>query len=189
LILLIDNYDSFTYNLVDYFEQLNTRCDVVKNDVPPGTYLSNKYEAMVISPGPGLPEQAGYLFEAIKSLHNKIPVLGICLGHQAICEYFGARLTRAIKPMHGKLSKIQCQKNILFANLPEYINVVRYHSLICQNLPETLENIAFTEDFEIMAIQHRFLPIWGIQFHPEAALTEYGLRILKNWINAVQRTN
>lgn len=189
MILLIDNYDSFTFNLVDYFCQLGVECDVVKNDISPDKYLDKKYDAVVISPGPGVPKNAGYLLKVIEKTYRKTPILGICLGHEAICEYFGGKLERAIKPMHGKVSKIQCAKTSIFRGLPEYINVVRYHSLVCRDLPDQLKTIALTEEMEIMGVQHVSLPIWGVQFHPEAALTEFGLEILKNWLEASGKTN
>ena len=189
MILLIDNYDSFTYNLVDYFQQLKVECKVVKNDEPSENYLSGKVDAVVISPGPGVPQSAGNIMKTINQIYNKLPMLGICLGHQAICEYFGAKLERAIKPMHGKVSKIHCKQDYIFNGLPEYFNVVRYHSLVCKDIPVDLNVIALTEENEIMAVKHKNLPIWGIQFHPEAVLTEHGLKLLENWYEATLKTN
>jgi len=189
LILIIDNYDSFTYNLVDYFQQLGTKCHVVKNDDPYESYFHNNFDAVVISPGPGLPKNAGLLFKTLNYFHQKKPILGICLGHQAICEFFGGTILHAHLPMHGKISKIHCLKDPIFNNMPDYFNVVRYHSLIVNELPSQLELIAYTEEMENMAIRHKHLPIWGIQFHPEAALTEYGLDILSNWLTVTNPTN
>lgn len=137
---------------------------------------------MVLSPGPGTPAHAGHLMEYLALKHEELPILGICLGQQAICAHFGGSLKKALKPMHGKTSKVVLNKNPIFADLPTTFQVVRYHSLICADLPGSLDVLATTEDGEIMAIGHKNLPIWGLQFHPEAALTENGLHILKNWL-------
>jgi len=185
LILLIDNYDSFTYNLVDYFNQLGEECLLYENDNIPDHIDTSIFKGAVLSPGPGTPDEANGLMSFIQKYERHIPMLGICLGHQAIGTHFGARLQRAIKPMHGKISVIRHKKESIFYQVPDPLNVVRYHSLVCGNLPDQLRVIAITDDNELMAVKHRELPIWGIQFHPEAALTEHGLKLLDNWLKAI----
>ena len=139
--------------------------------------------AIVFSPGPKIPKDAGLMMELIKHFYDKIPMLGICLGHQGIGEFFGAKLIKATKPMHGKISAI-FHNDKIFDNLPPRFNVTRYHSLILSDLENSpLKIIAQTDEKEIMAIKHAHLPIYGVQFHPEAILTEYGIRLLKNWAN------
>lgn len=187
MILLIDNYDSFTYNLVDYFAQLNQECIVVKNDQPLKQGII--FDSIVLSPGPGSPKDAGGLLTILKSHYQGTPILGICLGHQAICEFFGGTIKKAIKPMHGKISNITRTEDVLFQGTPEHFKVVRYHSLVCSKLPETLMKLATTEDGELMAVRHKSFPIWGIQFHPEAALTEFGILMLENWLKATGQRN
>lgn len=183
MILLLDNFDSFTYNLVDYFEQLGVRCEVVRNNVDLEIIIKKEYAGIVLSPGPSRPAESGILLEVIKHYHNKIPMLGICLGHQAICEFFGGKIEKAIKPMHGKISSIESVNDPIFFELPDSFNVVRYHSLVCQLTSDIpLKTIARTREKELMAMRHIFLPIWGLQFHPEAALTEYGIDMLRNWL-------
>ncbi len=185
-ILLIDNYDSFTYNLYDYFLQLGTSCTVVRNDEwLLSDFLTFPFDALVLSPGPKKPLDAGLLMPLIELFHQKIPILGICLGHQGIGEFFGATLKKADLPMHGKTSTLRHSGHPLFANMPEQFEVMRYHSLILKNLENTnLEIIAQTPEGEIMAIAHKELAITGVQFHPESILTEYGLLILSNWIKS-----
>lgn len=182
MILVVDNYDSFTYNLVDYFNQLNIEVKVRRNDASLENLLSEKYSGVVLSPGPGLPTKAGNLMHVLEYYHKKIPVLGICLGHQAIGEFFNGEIIKAQTPMHGKLSQISHSGDAIFNNLPSTFDVVRYHSLICSNLPEELQILALTDIGEIMALKHKELPIYGLQFHPEAVLTQFGLEILKNWL-------
>lgn len=181
MLLIIDNYDSFTYNLLDYFEQLGEECIVKKNDVSIDD-IDFEFDRLLLSPGPGIPENSGNLMEILEYYHDKVPILGICLGHQAIGEFFGASLKHAIKPMHGKISEIEREEDNLFKNLPQKYKVVRYHSLVLEDIPDCLEVIAHTSEQEIMAIKHKELDIRGIQFHPEAILTEFGIEILKNWI-------
>ncbi|MEM6359567.1 MAG: aminodeoxychorismate/anthranilate synthase component II [Bacteroidota bacterium] len=184
MILLVDNFDSFTYNLVDYFEQLGVQCKVFRNNVPLEEIQSFKYEGLVLSPGPSIPENSGNLASVIKYYYDQLPILGICLGHQAIGQFFGARLHKAIKPMHGKISKIKVKHDPIFRGLEQYFEVVRYHSLILSLSPDhPIIPLAYTEENELMALRHKVLPIWGLQFHPEAALTQYGLEILGNWIS------
>lgn len=183
MILLLDNFDSFTYNLVDYFNQLDVSCHVVRNNVPLAEVMEEKYEGIVISPGPEVPEKAGNLLQVLDQYHDKLPVLGICLGHQAIGQYFGASLVKGQRPMHGKISAITIQPDPLFDQIPERINVVRYNSLVIDKLSDNLLPLAFSHENELMALKHKKLPVWGIQFHPEAVLTEYGLQMLKNWLS------
>ncbi len=186
-ILLLDNFDSFTYNLADYLARLGAKCHVFRNDTPLHLLTQKKYDAVLLSPGPGKPQEAGILMDVIAYYHDKLPMLGVCLGHQAIGLYFGARVCKAAKPMHGKLSAIEVNtQNILFENLPPTFDVVRYHSLLLEDLPqEILEITAQTAQAEIMAITHKQLPVSGIQFHPEAILTQYGLEMLQNWLGTV----
>lgn len=189
MILVVDNFDSFTYNLVDYFNQLEMEVEVLRNNAPLIDLLSEKYTGLVLSPGSGIPAKAGNLMQILDFYHTKIPILGICLGHQAIGEFFGAEIKKAQKPMHGKISKLFHEKDPLFNHIPSGFNVTRYHSLICDKLSCELLVIAKTYSGEIMALKHRDLPIYGLQFHPEAILTQYGLEILRNWKNINFNTN
>jgi anthranilate synthase/aminodeoxychorismate synthase-like glutamine amidotransferase len=189
MVLLLDNFDSFTYNLQDYLYQIGFECKVVRNDVPLREIISKDYQAVVLSPGPGKPENAGNLLAVIDHYHDKLPMLGICLGHQAIASYFGASIRKAAGPMHGKISVVKCYPDPIFENIPEHINVVRYHSLITENLPPFLRVLAHTSESEIMAFRHISLPLYGFQFHPEAILTENGLQLLKNWHSSLHVRN
>jgi len=186
MLLVIDNFDSFTFNLVDYFERLGLQCIVYRNNVPTDTIFEGVYEGVVLSPGPDKPENAGNLLEIIHYYKYRLPILGICLGHQAIGLHFGASLKKASKPMHGKLSSIFLNKDKLFKGIPSKINVVRYHSLIVTHLPKSLINLSTTTENELMVMKHKDLPIYGIQYHPESILTEYGLVILNNWLIVTQ---
>lgn len=181
MILLLDNYDSFTYNLVDYFAQLSVEVEVKRNDAPMEEIVAQNYSAVVLSPGPEKPHTAGRLMEVANHYLGKTPVLGICLGHQAIGLAYGAVLEKALKPMHGKLSQITTEEGVLFQGLPKTIDVVRYHSLILSEIPFPFNITAKTLDGEVMAIESKELMACGIQFHPEAILTEYGLEMLRNW--------
>nr|WP_238354641.1 aminodeoxychorismate/anthranilate synthase component II [Fulvivirga marina] len=175
--------------MVDYFQQLGVKCEVIRNNVPLEMITSGDYKGLIISPGPEIPQKAGNLMKVLDYYHQKLPVIGICLGHQAIGAFFGSRLVKAAKPMHGKISKITLEEDVLFDGLPKKISVVRYNSLIVQEeIGGATKAIAYAEDGEIMALRHEKLPIWGVQFHPEAALTEYGLDILKNWLTYNQIT-
>ncbi|GAA4457864.1 aminodeoxychorismate/anthranilate synthase component II [Nibrella saemangeumensis] len=186
-LLLVDNRDSFTYMLADYLRQTGAECSVVRNQVPPVLLDRERFDAVVLSPGPGVPRQAGYLMDIIAHYHQKLPMLGVCLGHQAFAEFFGARLTTATRPMHGKLSAIQVLTgDPLFQDLPRQFAVTRYHSLVVKDLPEQLLTLAISPDEEVMAFRHVSLPLWGIQFHPEAVLTEFGFELLANWINLLK---
>lgn len=185
MLLLLDNYDSFTYNLKDYFEQLGEVCIVVRNDELTIEQLKQlKFNKIVLSPGPERPETAGIMNEVIATFHTDYPILGICLGHQALGQFFGAKLEKAKCPMHGKVSEIKHNRNDFFASIPANFKVCRYHSLLLKDFEGTpLKNIAESFTGENMAIQHESLPLWGVQFHPEAILTQYGIQLLKNWLN------
>jgi len=185
LILVIDNFDSFTYNLVDYFQQLGQNVDVKRNNLRHSDLIADRYSGVVLSPGPGIPENAGALLEVIDYYAGRKPLLGICLGHQAIAVHYGGKLKKANKPMHGKISNILHEVDPIFKNIPDHFNVVRYHSLVCDQLPDGLMTIAKSSENEIMAIRHQCDSVYGIQFHPEAALTDFGLEILRNWINLI----
>ncbi|KUG06263.1 anthranilate synthase component II [Solirubrum puertoriconensis] len=183
-LLLLDNFDSFTYNLLDYFCQLGTEVIVRRNDVPLPELLALPFDAVVLSPGPGTPRHAGSTMALLEQVYQRVPVLGVCLGHQALGEFFGAELVRASRPMHGKISEMDATVGEeLFAGLPQRIPITRYHSLVLRNLPAELVPLAYTADadHELMALRHRELPLYGVQFHPEALLTIHGLAILRNW--------
>nr|WP_245189568.1 aminodeoxychorismate/anthranilate synthase component II [Lunatimonas salinarum] len=169
--------------LADYFLRTGAPLSIVRNDVSLDQLLHIDYTALVISPGPGSPDKAGNLMAILAYYHDKIPVLGVCLGHQAIGQFFGAGLVRSVKPMHGKVSTVfRKQPHPAFDGLPDAFKVTRYHSLELKNLPEELQVLYTTEQGEIMVLAHRTLPILGIQFHPEAYLTEYGEQIIRSWI-------
>ncbi len=184
MILLLDNFDSFTFNLVDYFEQLNVEVHVVRNNVPLEEIKKNQIAGLVISPGPEIPKKAGCLMQVLAYYANKIPILGICLGHQAIGQYYGMQLKKAPVPRHGKITKIKHYNDVIFSQIPNEFGAVQYNSLILEESSKAQINIIATGiDKQIMAIKHKNLPIWGLQYHPEAALTEYGLLSLKNWVD------
>lgn len=185
-LLLLDNFDSFTYNLLDYLRQLGVDVVVRRNDTPLPELLALEFEAVVLSPGPGTPRAAGVMMELLEAVHQRVPVLGVCLGHQALGELFGAEVQRARRPMHGKVSEVQLNQTgeALFEGLPAQIPVTRYHSLVLRQLPPALLPLARTTDDaqELMALRHRTLPLYGVQFHPEALLTPHGLALLRNWV-------
>lgn len=192
MILIIDNYDSFTFNLVQYTKQLDEEVVVVRND----KITIEEIELMdpthiVISPGPGSPSTAGISLDIVKKLHTKIPLLGVCLGHQTIAQAFGGKIVKAKTPMHGKVSLINHDSQGLFQGLQNPLSVTRYHSLIVEanTLPECLMVTATTNEGEIMALRHKVFPIEGIQAHPEAILTENGLDILKNFYQKKEALN
>ncbi len=185
-ILLIDNYDSFTFNLYHYISSLGVKVDVVRNDkITANDIKKNKYNRIVISPGPGNPNQSGNCINILKSLHKEIPFLGVCLGHQIIGQVFGSKIIQAKKLMHGKISKIKSKKIGILKNLPKTFEATRYHSLIIEkkSLSENLKITAETEEGLIMAVQHKVYNIHGVQFHPESIKTKLGMKILKNFVN------
>ncbi len=186
MILIIDNYDSFTFNLLHYFEKFEVDCELIEHDLSPAKIDWDKYHGVVLSPGPGTPEKAGYLMQYINEIYKKKPILGVCLGHQALCVHKGARLVKAIKPMHGKISVITHNDQTIFKELPNSINVVRYHSLVCDDIPDNLQILAATENKEVMAVKDCQFPVWGLQFHPEAALTQGGMQMIGNWLRQNQ---
>ena len=161
---------------------------VIRNNIPIAEIQKYPIKGIVLSPGPGKPTDAGHMMNLLSTYHLIVPILGICLGHQALGIHFGADLMKAKKPMHGKTSLINIQSDYIFKGLPPQFNIVRYHSLILKNLPECLEIISVTKENEIMAFRHKLLNIRGIQYHPEAALTEFGFEILRNWIDNNFRT-
>lgn len=182
MVLLIDNFDSFSHMLADYLRQIGMDLHIVRNDVDPSKLMAQEWEALVISPGPETPVKAGNLMTILDLFVGKIPICGICLGHQAIGQYFGASLVKGRQPVHGKVHQV-FQKNVhpYLKGLPDSFQVTRYHSLELKDLPEELEILLETESGEIMALAHKFLPIFGIQYHPEAYLTQFGKEILENW--------
>ena len=193
-ILMIDNYDSFTYNIVQYLYELGADVEVVRNDKITIDEIKSKenIDAIVISPGPCSPNEAGISVDVIKEFKGVYPILGVCLGHQSIGAAFGAKIVKAKCLMHGKTSMIYHNKKGLFKGIPSPFEAVRYHSLVIDrnSLPEDIEITAWTkEDDEIMGIQHKKYPIWGIQFHPESILTSYGKDILNNFLNLSQEFN
>ncbi len=187
MILFIDNYDSFSYNLVDLLKQHYSNVVIRRNDecTLEELILLNP-QAIVISPGPGRPEQAGFLMEIINAFVGKIPMLGICLGQQAIAQHFGASVKHAKKGMHGKVSKINFIPHPMFNNVPQGAEMMRYHSLIVENLPESFYELAHTDEMELMAIAHKKLPVWTLQFHPESVLSINGPQIIVNWLSHFQ---
>ncbi|MFW5769921.1 MAG: anthranilate synthase component II [Spirochaetota bacterium] len=180
---VIDNYDSFTYNLVDYVSRLGEKVEVFKNDHDPKDIPLEKYTGVIISPGPSTPENSGITPEIIRMTEN-IPVFGVCLGMQAIASVFGGSVVHASQVMHGKLDEIEHYGGSMFRTIPPRFNVVRYHSLAVSraNLPGYLNVRAVASDGEIMALSHTNRFLWGVQFHPESYLTDYGLKIIENFI-------
>ena len=189
MLLLIDNYDSFTYNLVHYLGELGATTEVRRNDaLSVAEALALRPEAIVISPGPCDPDRAGICLELITAAASSLPILGVCLGHQAIAQAFGARIDRAGRVMHGKLSSIQHDGTGVFRGLPSPIEATRYHSLcaVPHTLPESLVVNAYSEDGTIMGLRHRELPIHGLQFHPESIETRCGHQILRSFLDLLQ---
>ena len=185
-ILLIDNYDSFTFNLYHYLSALKSKVEVYRNDkITEKDIVKNKYNKIVISPGPGNPNQSGNCLRIVKKLHKRIPILGVCLGHQIIGQAFGSRIVQAKKLMHGKTSKIESFRTGILKNLPKSFEATRYHSLIIdkKTLSKNLRVTAQTKDGLIMGIMHKKYNIHGVQFHPESIKTTIGIKILKNFLN------
>ena len=185
-IILIDNYDSFTFNLYHYVSSLGVTVDVIRNDkITHQQIITNKYDKIIISPGPGNPNQSGNCIKIVKALYKKIPILGVCLGHQIIGQVFGSNIIQANKLMHGKTSVIKSKKIGILKNLPSEFQATRYHSLIVdkKTLSDQLEITAETKDGIIMGIMHKEYNIHGVQFHPESIKTMIGIKILKNFIN------
>jgi anthranilate synthase/aminodeoxychorismate synthase-like glutamine amidotransferase len=182
--VLIDNYDSFTHILHHYLILAGGDCLVVRNDAITIDELSaHNPERIIISPGPGTPADAGITLQVIEHFHKKVPILGVCLGHQALAVFFGARLYQCAYPMHGKTSLLNHNGIGIFRGLPEHFDVMRYHSLAVDRLEDTgLEAIAHTEDGTIMAVKHSLYRCVGVQFHPESVGTEHGLEMMKNWV-------
>jgi anthranilate synthase component 2 len=185
-LMMIDNYDSFTYNLFQYFGILGVQVDVYRNDkIDLESFDFDVYDKIVISPGPGTPKDSGISKDVILKFKDFKPILGVCLGHQAIGEVFGSKVVRAKKVMHGKTSKIYHNDDEIFKDVPDPFVATRYHSLVIEKetLSYDLLITAMSDDGEIMGIKHAEHPIWGIQFHPESILTKYGLKILENFLN------
>ena len=185
-VLLIDNYDSFTYNLSQYLGELGADTTVVRNDeITVGDALGRRPDRIVISPGPGTPDQAGISLELIRSAAGQVPVLGVCLGHQALGQAFGGQVVRAKVLMHGKTSEIHHDGRTVFRGLPEPFTATRYHSLVIapDSVPACLEVSAWTEDGTVMGLRHREAAMEGVQFHPESILTEHGKAILQNFLD------
>jgi anthranilate synthase component 2 len=184
-IILIDNYDSFTFNLYHYLSSLKIDVDVIRNDqITSKEILKKRYNKIVISPGPGNPNQSGNCLKIVKSLYKRLPILGVCLGHQIIGQVFGSKIIQAKKLMHGKTSKIISKKTGVLKNLPKTFEATRYHSLIIdkKSLSEDLEITAETKDGLIMGVRHKKYDVHGVQFHPESIKTKIGIKIFKNFI-------
>ncbi|HTO02448.1 MAG TPA: aminodeoxychorismate/anthranilate synthase component II [Opitutus sp.] len=186
MLLVIDNYDSFTFNLVQYFGQLGVEQRVFRNnEITPAEALAMKPDRVLLSPGPCSPREAGVTLDIIKAFAGVKPMLGVCLGHQSIGQYFGGKVIRASRLMHGKTSPIQHRDTDVFRGMPQGFAATRYHSLLVERstFPAELEITAETAEGEIMGLRHRSLPIWGVQFHPESIATEGGMNILKNFLS------
>ena len=185
MLLLIDNYDSFTYNLYQLIEELGTRCHVVRNDAVSVSKLRTlKPDYVVISPGPGTPDDAGISLQVIREFTGKIPILGVCLGHQSIGQVFGGRIVRAKRPMHGKISKVKHDRRTLFRGLETPFLAARYHSLVIEkaSLPSCLEVTAVASDGEIMGVRHKRFIVEGVQFQPESIATAVGRELMRNFL-------
>ena len=185
MLLMIDNYDSFTYNLVQYLRELGEEVVVYRNDkITLAEIEKLQPERLVVSPGPCTPNEAGISVSVIKHFSGLLPILGVCLGHQSIAQAYGGRIVRAERLMHGKTSPVFHDGRELFVGLPDPFDATRYHSLLVErsSLPECLEITAWTEEGEIMGLRHRELPVWGMQFHPESILTVSGMDVLRNFL-------
>ena len=188
MILLIDNYDSFSYNLVQMAGSINPDIKVIRNDELTVEEIEKLHpDKIILSPGPGYPKDAGVCEEVVQKLQGKFPIMGVCLGHQAICEAYGGEIIHAKELMHGKQSLITQDGREIFEGIPSPVHVARYHSLAVdeKTLPDVFEILARTEDGEIMAMQHKEYPVIGLQFHPESIYTEHGKRMVENFINGI----
>lgn len=181
-VLLIDNYDSFTFNLLHQLQLAGANCVVVRNDDPDFNWKAPDVDAAVLSPGPCTPKEAGWLLDFIAYHAETLPMLGICLGHQAIGMHFGASLVRAPKPMHGKVSKITTKADPWFEKTGKHLEVMRYHSLVLEDLPTDLLPLANSKDGCLMAFKHKTLPLFGLQFHPESVLTPSGQQLIETFL-------
>jgi anthranilate synthase/aminodeoxychorismate synthase-like glutamine amidotransferase len=187
-VVVVDNYDSFTYNLVQYVETLGAECVVLLNDrTDPEAIAALAPRGILLSPGPGTPDDAGVTLAVVAALGARVPILGVCLGHQSIAQAYGSKVVRAARLMHGKTSGIQHDGTGIFAGLPSPLEATRYHSLIVDpgSLPPCLRVVARTAEGEIMGLVHRSHPVQGVQFHPESILTEHGLAMIRNWLEAL----
>jgi len=192
MLLLIDNYDSFTYNLVHYLGELGADTEVRRNDaLTVDEALALRPDGIVLSPGPCDPDKAGICMDLIEAAAGRVPVFGVCLGHQAIGQVFGGRIVRAPVPMHGKISPVHHHGGGVLAGLPDNFEATRYHSLTIapDSMPDSLEATAWTEDGVIMALRHKTLPIHGVQFHPESIASQFGHKILQNFLAIAERRN
>ena len=187
-VVVVDNYDSFTFNLVQYLGELGASCDVVKNDaVTPEEILARAPDGLLISPGPCTPNDAGVSLKSIETISGRVPILGVCLGHQAIGQAFGGRVVRAGRLMHGRVSPIEHDGRTIFEGLERPFTATRYHSLLVEraSVPACLEVSAWTAEGEIMGLRHRELRVEGVQFHPESILTTSGKALLGNWVRSL----
>jgi len=188
MILVIDNYDSFTYNLVQYLSELGAEVVVQRNDaISVDEIRALRPSGVLISPGPGRPEEAGVSLDVIAGLGSATPIFGVCLGHQSIAQHFGASVVRADRLMHGRTSEILHEGHGVFENLPSPLTATRYHSLIVKRdtIPDVIQVTAWTDRDEVMGIRHSELPIEGVQFHPESFLTEHGHHLIRNWLKSL----
>lgn len=182
--ILIDNYDSFTYNIVQYLQELGFMPEVFENDKITVEELKlMNFKSIILSPGAGNPDNAGISMEVIQEFYKSKKILGICLGHQCIAQFFGGKIIKSPQPVHGKVSKIYHDNSVLFRNIPDGFDGTRYHSLMVESLPSVLIETAKTNEGINMAFQHKDYPVFGVQFHPEAILTEHGHKLLKNFIS------
>ena len=192
MFLLLDNYDSFTWNVYHYLSTFDVKVRVIRNDkININDINKKKYDGIIFSPGPGRPEQAGKMMEIIKKFYLNIPMLGICLGHQAICLNFGCKIIKMRKVFHGRIDLIKIKKNPISKNIPDKFFATRYHSLeVCnRNIPKNIEIFASTKKNNIMAIKIKNTNVYGLQFHPESIATEYGKNFFKNFINICKKNN
>lgn len=190
MLLMIDNYDSFVYNLVRYFKELGEEIVVYRNDkITIDQIEKMNIKGIIISPGPKSPKEAGVSLEIIDKFKGKLPILGICLGHQCVGHYFGAEIIKGKEPVHGKISYINHNGKNIFLDVKNPLRVTRYHSLVINrdNIPNDLEIVSETDDGVIMAVKHKYYPIYGLQFHPEAEMTEEGHRLLENFIHITSK--